>query len=57
LPSQYSPASSTLTSPNFTTTTTSQAIQQSNDDEYMVMDVGMNVVSQDIVLAFFHSGM
>ncbi|PKK66382.1 hypothetical protein RhiirC2_753504 [Rhizophagus irregularis] len=54
MPSQYSPASSTMTSPNFTTTTTNTTSR--SNDEYMVMDVGMNVVSQDIVLAFFHSG-
>ncbi|RIA92630.1 hypothetical protein C1645_820466 [Glomus cerebriforme] len=54
MPSQYSPASSTMTSPNFTPIA-SQTIQRSNDDEYIVMDVGMNVVSQDIVLACFHS--
>ncbi|CAG8592169.1 8159_t:CDS:2 [Rhizophagus irregularis] len=53
MPSQYSPASSTMTSPNFTTTTTNTTSR--SNDEYMVMDVGMNVVSQDIVLAFFHS--
>ncbi|GES93134.1 kinase-like domain-containing protein [Rhizophagus clarus] len=55
LPSQYSPAPSTMTSLNFATTATPQTIQRSIDDEYMVMEVGMNVVSQDIVLAFFHS--
>ncbi|CAI2171363.1 8056_t:CDS:2 [Funneliformis geosporum] len=43
---QYSPVSSTMTSPT--------SLQQSND-EFIIMNVGMNVVSQDIVLACFHS--
>jgi hypothetical protein len=45
-----------MTSPNFVSTVSqeNQQIQQSND-EYIVMDVGMNVVTQEFVLACFHS--
>ncbi|CAG8702950.1 8841_t:CDS:2, partial [Funneliformis caledonium] len=43
---QYSPVSSTMTSPTSVQTT---------NDEFIIMNVGMNVVSQDIVLACFHS--
>ncbi|KAG9291365.1 hypothetical protein G9A89_003469 [Geosiphon pyriformis] len=44
---------------NFTTATPSNFPGGSNtivnDQEYVIMDIGMNVVSQDIVLACFHS--